>query len=109
MNIRIAYYVIAFAISFAAFTGAYGYTYTARADAYDTAEGVEALDRAIAQTKVSGGFAFDPSGRMYIRARDAARDARAITIPAFGTASAVALTAFAGAYILDKRRVPPEG
>ena len=39
----------------------------------------------------------------------AAGDAASTARTAYGIAASVALTAFAGAYILDKRRVPPEG
>ena len=124
MKIRIAYYVIACAISLAAFAGAYGYAdayaITARTAADDAAgqpgaflaDMMGLLDTAaIDPTFIAGIAAGDnPAVSKAIdaaRVRRAARAAYAIAITAARTAYAVAfavsLAAFAGAYILDKR------
>ena len=99
MNLGIAYYAIAFAISLAAAAGAYSYTYTAVTTAYSsaaTAAWAKGQPKSV-QDQVAGHAEHD------------AWVARGLTIPAYGMVVAVSIAAFAGAYILDKRRVPPEG
>ena len=111
MNLRIAYYVVAFAISLAAFTGAYGYASpTAYAAAISGAAADAAYDAADAARVAYATYtAYDAAYTAAIKAdaADAAADAAFVT--GYGVAGAVSLAAFARAYILDKRRTPPEG
>ena len=100
MNLRIAYYVVAFAISLAAFTGAYGY---ASPTAY-----AAAISGAAADAKAAYDAA-DAAYTAYVKADAAYAAADAAFVTGYGVAGAVSLAAFAGAYILDKRRTPPEG
>ena len=105
MNLRIAHYVVALAISLAAFAGAYGYASpSARLEATEHEAAVQALMAAMRRSDKEDLRAGRENGSSATEI--AAFDAAAA---AYGFAGAVSLAAFAGAYILDKRRVPPEG
>ena len=80
MNLRIAYYVVAFAISLAAFAGAYGYA-SPSAAAFNEASVFQVGD-AYKTTEAKANAAY---------------------VTAYGMAAAVSLAAFAGAFILDKK------
>ena len=142
MNLRIAYYVVAFAISLAAFAGASvpvvgdlatdgegGEVGAARAAfkgavhdwsaaiaAEDAAKArAIAADPAVVAAAAAQASAYarlvaarDGSSEASDRARvansEAAWGAALAAVPAYGMAASVALAAFAGAFILDKRR-----
>ena len=124
MNLRIAHYVVALAISLAAFAGAYGYASpSARLEATEHEAAVQALMAAMRRSdkedlragRENGSSAteiaaFDAAVAEAAKARASANDDTANdAYAAYGFASAVSVAAFAGAYILDKRRTPPEG
>ena len=119
MKIRIAYYVVALAISLAAFTGAYGYTYPARAAAAAMLAAAAAMNATAAKaaynTAAYNTAAYDAAADVVYKANaraligayravDAAVVYTAAARTAYALAGAVSLAAFAGAYILDKRR-----
>ena len=105
MNLRIAYYVVALAISLAAFAGAYGYASpSARLEATEHEATVQAIMASM--RRGDGQFLTADRENGSSATEIAAFDAAAA---AYGFAGAVALAAFTSAYILDKRRVPPEG
>ena len=132
MNLRIAYYVVALAISLAAFAGAYGYSYPSAADLAGarafagaaTAKAERANDRATVASKAAADRAYVAADYRAGEAAYAAelaraanydanqavggfaRAARTATIAAYGMATAVSVAAIAGAYILDKRTQP---
>ena len=94
MNLRIAYYVFALAISRAAVTGAYNYAAT---NANATA--------AAGATAASKRHGLKDGWLEIARAADAANaTATTAALTAYAIAGAVSLAAFSGAYILDKRR-----
>ena len=129
MNLRIAYYVVAFAISLAAFAGAYGYASPATAvcaapNAAAWADtwcaglipAIGFVYNAAVYKAALAGVVYDPTsgdgatvaGVVYkvntISANSAAaKAAHAAARTAYGMAAAVALAAFAGAYILSKK------
>ena len=131
MNLRITYYVVALAISLAAFAGAYGYA-TARGEvAAARAANAKGANYAVskADREVDGAWEYSnvyilnttPRGTQArtelaeARTRaaadladaavaDAPAAAALAAVPAYGMAASVALAAFAGAFILDKRR-----
>ncbi len=92
MNLRIAYYVVALAISLAAFAAAYNYAATnanaaAGANAASNRHGLQ-----------------DGWGEIARAASAANATATTAALTAYAIAGAVSLAAFSGAYILDKRR-----
>ena len=98
MNLRIAYYLVALAISLAAFGAAYNYAAT---NANATA--------AAGATAASNRHGLQDGWGEIARAASAASAASAANattaaLTAYAIAGAVSLAAFSGAYILDKRR-----
>ena len=92
MNLRIAYYLVALAISLAAFGAAYNYAAT----------NANAAAGATAASKRHG---LKDGWLEIARAADAANaTATTAALTAYAIAGAVSLAAFSGAYILDKRR-----
>ena len=119
VKLRIAYYVVALAISLAAFTGAFGYA-AAYARIIANADGVAAYDdvrraREALEAALGDGVGVRDGAARLGAAYDSAEAAYdshsnvGVAVTAYGMAAAVSLAAFAGAYILDKRRAPPAG
>ena len=84
----------------------------AASDVADKAASDVAADRASGAARAASDAEFRAyANSLYAayRAVDAAGVYTAAARAAYGFAGAVSLAAFAGAYILDKRRVPPEG
>ena len=133
MNLRIAYYVVALAISLAAFAGAYGY---ASPTAYAADISGAAAKTADTDAKTACNYAYYAAAKAadakardaYDAAFDAAKTAavacaaaktaavdadtdadkantkaNAAFVTGYGVAGAVSLAAFAGAYILSKK------
>ena len=92
MNLRIAYYLVARAISLAAFGAAYNYAAT---NANAAAGATAASNRHGLQ---------DGWGEIARAASAANATATTAALTAYAIAGAVSLAAFSGAYILDKRR-----
>ena len=137
MNLRIAYYVVALAISLAAFAGAYGYAdayaLTARTADDEAAShpgvvwardifgilSTDASAEAVAERANIARLLIAEDNRINAAALSAVGAARAAAAAAnaavaaarvaYIMAAAVSLAAFAGAYIIDKRRTPPKG
>ena len=107
-----AYYVVALAISLAAYYGGLaGAAAASNAAAFNAAAASVAVAAVAADTTNSAAAAYVERARNaadHASWRASVSESRTITA-AYGLAGAVSLAAFAGAYIIDKRRTPPKG